>query len=229
VSERPVQGYDEDVPSVNDLLSRAYEPLLELADRVDEEEGWRPTSLPGWTVRDLLFHLASDAQRALVALATPAHGAADTDHVRYWEAWKPGTTGAHDGLRGTRIIASAWSSVRGPADLFADTARAVMVALDRADPSEVVRTQGRRMSVVSLARTLAVEAGVHHLDLGLPSHPDPLVLKEICHVVEELLGQPLPDGWDARRCALLGTGRVIPTDAERAALGVAADRLHVFC
>ena len=164
------------MPSVIDLLSRAYAPLLDLADGIDEEEGWRPTSLPGWTVRDLLFHLASDAQRALVALATPAHGAADTDHVGYWEPWQPGTAGAQDGLRGTRIMASAWSSVRGPAELFAESARAVLVALGRADLSEVVRTQGRRLTVESLARSLTVEAGIHHLDLGLPTHPDPLVL-----------------------------------------------------
>jgi hypothetical protein len=216
------------MPSVTDLLSRAYDPLLDLADRVDEDTGWQPTALPGWSVRDLLFHLAGDAQRALVALATPAHGAADTDHVTYWGEWQPGTQGARDGLRGTRIMASAWSSVRGPADLFADTARAVLVALERTDPTDVVRTQGRRLTVESLARTLTVESGVHHLDLGLPTHPDPLVLKEICHVVEGLLGQPLPEGWDARRCALLGTGRVLPTDAERAALGDAAHRLPLY-
>lgn len=54
------------------LLGAAYRPLLELADTVTDESGWRATRLPGWTVRDLLFHLAGDSQRALVAFGTPA-------------------------------------------------------------------------------------------------------------------------------------------------------------
>ena len=91
------------------LLTAAYAPLLALSDRLAatdtdtdtdtaESVGWTPTALPGWTVRDLVFHLAGDAQRALVALHTPAAGAVDTDAVSYWSHWAPGTDGA-TGLR----------------------------------------------------------------------------------------------------------------------------------
>jgi hypothetical protein len=65
------------------LLSAAYRPLLAFAETVDERQGWTATLLPGWCVRDLIFHLASDCQRALVALATPVDEPADTDAVSY--------------------------------------------------------------------------------------------------------------------------------------------------
>lgn len=211
-----------------DLLDEAYQPLIAFAARVEEAQGWRPTALPGWTVRDLLFHLATDAQRALVALATPSFGSADTDDATYWCAWRPGTDTADAGLRGTRIMASAWTSVRGPAGLFAETARAVLVQARRSALEDVVTTQGRRLTVESLLRTLAVEAVVHHLDLGLPAPPAASGLAEVRQLLDRLLGVPLPAGWDDTRCALVGTGRAALTPQERTDLGPAADRLPLF-
>lgn len=211
-----------------ELLAQAYAPLLALAEEVDDERGWQPTALPGWTVRDLLFHLASDAQRALVALATPAPGGPDCDEVSYWGAWSPGTEGAESGLRGTRIIASAWSSVRGPADLFVSTARAVLVQAGRADLAAVVATQGRQLTVCSLLRTLVVEAAVHHLDLGLGEPPSAVSLAEVRHVLDGLLGMPVPLAWDDVHYALVGTGRVALTPPEEQALGELTGRFPLF-
>ncbi len=85
-----------------DLLTDAYQPLLSFAAQVTEPQGWTPSLLPGWTVRDLLLHLAADCQRALVALATPSAEEVDTDEISYWSQWKPGTEGAQAALRGTR-------------------------------------------------------------------------------------------------------------------------------
>src|SRR3954451_7394295 len=147
-----------------DLVRVAYEPLIAFASDLDEATGWQPTQLPGWAVRDLIFHLLGDAQRALVALARPSRQPGDTDEVTYWRAWRPGTEGAQAGLRGVRIMASAWSSVRGPADLYVETAEAVLAVAGRADPADSIATQGRVMTVDALLRTLAIEAAVHHLD-----------------------------------------------------------------
>jgi hypothetical protein len=212
------------------LLAEAYAPLLLLAERVDEAQGWTPTGLPGWTVRDLLLHLASDCQRALVALATPVDGPADTDEVTYWSEWQPGTDAARAGLRGTRIMATAWTSVRGPADLYTETARAVLHVAESADPVAVVATQGRRLTVHALLHTLAVEAAVHHLDLEpvLPDPPSPLVLREVRRVLDGLLGEPAPADWDDIRYARTGTGRLPLDPHERAALGPRADRFPLF-
>ena len=213
-----------------ELLSTAYSPLIALADRVDEEAGWTPTHLPGWTTRDLLFHLASDCQRALVALGTPAQGAPDTDEVTYWSAWEPGTPGAENGLRGTRIMASAWTSVRGPAGLYAETARAVLVHAERADGDGVVTTQGHTLSVDALLHTLAVEAAVHQLDLTpvLPDPPAAAVLAQVRHVLEGLLGDALPETWDDATAARKGTGRLPLDDLDRQLLGESAARFPLF-
>jgi hypothetical protein len=212
------------------LLAAAYRPLIDLADAVDEQHGWAATRLPGWTVRDLLFHLASDGQRALVALATPSSDPVDTDEVSYWRDWQPGTEGADAGRRGTRIIASAWTSVRGPAGLYAETARAVLVQSSRLDPADVVLTQGHRLTVGSLLRTLVVEAGVHHLDLldAKPAPPADVVLAEVRHTLDGLLGVPAPASWDDIRYALVGTGREPLTTDERRELGDKVDRFPLF-
>jgi Mycothiol maleylpyruvate isomerase N-terminal domain len=213
-----------------DLLSQAYRPLLAFAARVDEQEGWLPSLLPGWCVRDLLFHLASDCQRALVAFATPSHEPIDTDEVSYWSEWKPGTLGAQNGLRGTRIMASAWTSVRGPADLYVETGNAVLTVAATMNASTTITTQGRVMTVDSLVRTLAVEAAVHHLDLEpvLPDPPAGSVLAEVRRVLDRLLGQDPALGWDDVRYARVGTGRLRLSPEERAALRDVADRFPLF-
>ena len=212
------------------LLRAAHAPLLDLADRIDEETGWRATRLPGWTVRDLLFHLAGDSQRALVALHTPADTPPDTDEVSYWSHWEPGTAGARDGLRGTRIQASAWSSVRGPAELYAETARAVLVAAETTHPDEVVKTQGHSLTAGSLLSTLAVEVAVHQLDLDpVLGPPSGEVIDEVGRVLDALLGRPRPAGIDPVRWARVGTGREQLTGSERDQLGPdLAARLPLF-
>lgn len=212
------------------LLRAAYAPLIEFAEALDEEQGWRPTQLPGWTVRDLIYHLACDAQRALVALATPADGPADTDEVSYWSEWQPGTAGADAGRRGIRIMASAWTSVRGPAGLHAETARAVLTAAARADLDQVVRTQGRQLRVRALLHTLAVEAAVHHLDLDpvIAGPPAADVLAAVRDVLDGLLGTRLPVDWTDARYARAGTGREPLTGDDRTRLGPLADRFPLF-
>lgn len=216
------------------LLTAAYRPLIALTDDLaesgDEARGWQATRLPGWTVRDVVFHLASDCQRALVALHTPVDGPTDTDEISYWSHWQPGTEGAQAGLRGTRIIASAWSSVRAPAALHVETARAVLRAAAEADVDRPVATQGYRLTVGSLLHTLAVEATVHHLDLGtvVDDEPSPEGLAAVRHVLDGLLRAPVPAEWDDRRYAELGTGRAALTSDEREELGPLTDRFPLF-
>lgn len=211
-------------------LEAAYRPLLGLADEVDDEEGWGATRLPGWTVRDLLFHLAADAQRALVAFGTPADGPADADAVTYWSAWQPNSDPTRSSLRATRTIASVWTSVREPADLFAETARAVLRVFASADPATVVCTQGRRLSADALLRTLTVEAAVHHLDLDvvLRTPPAAEALVEVRRVVDGLAGGPVLADWDPVRIALVATGRSPLSQQERLELGERADRFPLF-
>lgn len=213
-----------------DLLVDAYRPIVDLATHVDESQGWTPSLLPGWTVRDLLLHLAFDCQRALVALATPSDQPPDTDEVSYWSDWVPGTENAQALLRGTRIMASAWTSVRGPAELFIETAHAVMTVAARTDPEAVVTTQGRNLTVDSLLGTLTVEAAVHHLDLEpvLPEPPAAHVLAEVRHTLDRLLGSKVDVQWSEVRYIRVGTGRATMDTRERATLGPLAHRFPLF-
>ncbi len=212
------------------LLRAAYAPLIDFAREVDEQVGWTPTELPGWCVRDLIFHLAMDAQRALVALASPSSADRDTDEVSYWRAWQPGTEAAQAGLRGIRVAASAWASVRGPADLFAETASAVLATAGRTDLAATVSTQGHTMTTDGLLRTLVVEATIHHLDFGpaLPVAPATGPLEEVRRVLDALLGQPVPATWADDRYARIATGRLALSPQERRQLGQLADRFPLF-
>ncbi len=213
-----------------DLLVDAYRPIVDLATHLDESTGWTPTLLPGWTVRDLILHLAFDCQRALVALATPADQPPDTNEVSYWSDWVPGTDNAQALLRGTRIMASAWTSVRGPADLFLETACAVMVVAAKTSPESVVTTQSRNLTVDSLLRTLAVEAAVHQLDLEpvLPEPPATEVLAEVRRTLDGLLGSDIDLEWTDVRYVRVGTGRAALDTEERAMLGPLARRFPLF-
>lgn len=208
------------------VLDASYGALLGVVAALDDDIGWRATRCAGWTVRDLVHHLLTDAQRGLVALHTPASGAADVDAVSYWAAWQPDTPGADAGRRGTRIMASAWSSVEPIAGLYAETATAVLVAGATRSGGELVATQGHVLTVDDLFRTLAVEATVHQLDLRL-GKPSEAGLTETRRVLDGLLGWPAPIA-DANRYALISTGRERLTDEEADMFGAAAERLPLF-
>ena len=85
------------------------------------------------------------------------------------------------------VSASAWTSVRGPADLFVETATAVLTAARRSTDEEVVTTQGRHLTAAPAAHAVPVEAAVHQLDLdrepALPDPPEDGVLAEVRHVL----------------------------------------------
>ena len=214
-----------------ELLGSVYGDLSALVADLRPEEGWQPSGCAGWSVLDLTQHLLDDARRGLVALATPADGPATTDAVAYWRSWQPSPEDDDSTAWRTRVRASVTGGLPGLAPLYAETAAAVVVAAGRADPGGLVATQGWVVRVDDLLSTLAVEAAVHHLDLvahlDRPG-PPPGALAEVRRVLEELLGRPLPAGWDDATAARRGTGREPLADADRAALGDAADRFPLF-
>ena len=69
------------------VLDASYQALLRVVSTLDDATGWRNTRCAGWTVRDLIHHLLADAQRALVALHTPASGPPDVNAISYWKPW----------------------------------------------------------------------------------------------------------------------------------------------
>jgi hypothetical protein len=219
------------VPDPQSLLARAYCDLSAVLSSLTAEEGWEPTGCAGWTPVDLGFHLLGDARRALVALATPADGPADTTAVGYWTAWRPPAPGDEQELWSTRIAAGVHGGLPGIAGRYAETSAAVVVAATRVAPADLVATQGRVLTVADLLSTLTVEAAVHHLDLVLRlDRPGPAAepLAEVRRVLEGLFGRSLPAGWDDVTAARRSTGREPMTAADRAELGPGAAAFPLF-
>jgi len=206
------------------VLESTYSALLDALTKTVPDQAYQPTRCRGWGRVDLLHHLLSDAQRALVALHTPDGGVVDTDEVSYWRSFPAGGDGDAE-LRHTRSMASLWS-FPVLVQRYTETAHAVLVASHQRPGGDRVSTQGHTLTVHALRSTLAVEATVHHLDLGL-AHPSPLGLAEVRRVLDGLLGHPAAITDDVRY-ALVGTGREPLTAAEREQLGPAAERIPLF-
>ena len=211
-------------------LRVAYGDLAGLAESLSERDSWCATGCPGWAVRDVVFHLLGDAQRALVSLLTPSDGPADRTAVTYWID----SPGQHDpdsrGLRATRTMASAWG-LPYLVETYVLTGAAVLTLAGRVPPDTLVATQGHVLTARDLVATFAVEAAVHHLDLVVEldrpgPRAEPLAL--VRRTLDGLLGRPVPVAWDDRTWALAGTGRRPLDAAERQAFGADADRLPLL-
>jgi Mycothiol maleylpyruvate isomerase N-terminal domain len=214
------------------LVRTTYDGLRNVLSRVDDETSWTATGCLGWSVRDLTHHLVLDAQRALVALHTPAGRAADTDAVGYWSGWGADPVADANGRRFVRVTASMfreWEQLRA---LHEETAQAVVHAASLSDPDHVVATQGHALRTDDLLQTLAVEAAVHHVDLvtQLSDERGPAegAVAEVRRVLEGLAGEPFPAEWPDEKVLLVGTGRAPLTREETLRLGPLAHRLPLF-
>ena len=210
--------------SLPGLLIQLYAAEADaLHDRPEADFG-RPTRTE-WTVRELLFHQLLDAQRTLVALASPAapEEEPDVDSVTYWQPFFPDSDWNAPHAEFVRVAASAYPSGAVLLDHFTTTIRAAGRAVAAADPGSRVRTQGHVITVTDLASTLVVEATTHLLDLtvDLPGVPQPpaAALAEARRVLEGLNRGPLPDCWGDVEAVLKGTGRTPLTGDELDELG----------
>jgi len=227
-----------DHAAVLDALETGYGGVTEVVTGLGEADLMRPTGCAGWAVTDVLFHQLLDAQRALVAFATPVTEPPDRDDITYWaefapepgEAGAPARAGAAAHARFVRVAASAYPPGT-LARVWSETSAAACRAA-RACQAAGVATQGHVLRPADFTATLAVETAVHYLDLtvDLPSAPppDPVSLALVRRVLEGLLGGPLPASWGDASAAVKGTGRVLLTDEDRAVLGPLADRVPLF-
>ncbi|WEO93594.1 maleylpyruvate isomerase N-terminal domain-containing protein [Streptomyces sp. FXJ1.172] len=213
-------------------LRAAYGAASEVVAGLGDEESWLPSGCTGWAVRDLVFHCLGDAQRGLVALHTPSPKRVDRDAVTYWQDWRPNPVGAANGRRWARVNGSMFLDFGQLRGLYLETLAAAGHAAEAADPARRVATQGHVLTAGDLLTTLAVEATVHHLDLtvALPHAPGPASegLAAVRATLDGLLGRPALPQWSDAHYARVGTGRSPLTEAERAALGPAADRFPLF-
>ncbi len=213
-----------------DALRGAYGDLAALAVALDEQGSWRPTGCTGWCVRDIVHHLLGDAQRALVALATPAAGRADRTSATYWTD-SPGAPDEDSrGIRATRTMASQWS-LRYLTATYAETASAVITLAERAAPNDLIATQGHVLTVDDLLATLVVEATIHHLDITVDVDapgPGRKPVEVTLSTLTRLLGRATPDTWSSYEWMRSATGRGEITSEQRRYLGDDVDRLPLL-
>ena len=197
-----------------EALRTAYRGLTAVVTAVSDEDWARPTRCAGWSVGDLVFHVLADARRALVALATPATGPADRSFVTYWRDYPSGPRDE----RQTAATRAAARALGRPAlrELWTTTAPAAVRAAAAAPPDGHVATQGHVLAVPDFLLTLATEAAVHHLDLGI-GIPGPAALAAAVATVDGLAGGRRDTGRDEVSYLLKATGRLDLTAAERAA------------
>jgi len=220
-------------------LDLAYRGITAVVEPLDEAGFFRPTRCAGWAICDLLVHVRMDAERALIAFATPSPSPADLDAVTYWGTWaddfKSDLAAAH--ARHIRVVASAYARPAGLVMHWRDIAEAAVRAAAAAPADGYVATQGHVLAVPDFVRTLVVEAAIHHLDLTaeLPDAPRPAAacLRVVRETLTTLAGESAAKalggtGWDDATLALKTTGRLELTEPERAQLGSLAERLPLF-
>jgi hypothetical protein len=213
-------------------LEAAYGGFDRVLEGLNERDFLRPTLCSAWVASDVVFHHLLDAQRALIAFATPSKERPDVDYVTYWRPWSAADEGALAHARFVRVAASAYAS---PAQLVAhhrDTAAAALRAAAAAGGRGRVATQGHTLALSDFLATLAVEAAVHHLDLvafldDAPT-PDPAALVLVRRTLEGLAGGRLDTQWDDISYALKGTGRAPLNDDDRERLGAVAGAFPLF-
>lgn len=207
-------------------LATAYSGITAIVGELDDHGLLLPSGCRGWTLCDLLLHVNLDAQRALVAFATPGEGPPDVDSVSYWRAF-PGVGDADAAIahaQWVRRMASAYQRPTGIVRQWSETSAAAVRAATGADPGGRVATQDHVLTVPDFVATLVTEAVIHHLDLiaHLPGAPGPAPQPTAVAVATVRgLAAPhaLPPHWGAREILLKCTGRADLDVADRRALG----------
>lgn len=214
-------------------LGRAYGRLTETVQGLSDADFQRETRCTGMPVGPLLVHLLYDAERALIAFASPAVAEPDRDFVTYWHDFPPNPDGD------TSFVQGVAASYRKPG-LLVQHWREVSEAAVRAAAAGLatkgrrVETQGHVLRATDLVATLVLEATVHHLDLtvGLPDapEPDPEALQVTARTLDGLFGPEAWDviGWDTTTYVLKATGRLPLDEDDVDMLGPHADRLPLL-
>jgi hypothetical protein len=202
-----------DYATAIDGFEQAYGGIDRLVAALSRADLLAPTRCRGWLVADVLFHELTDAQRALIALATPVAGPPDVDYATYWRAFAADQDDPFPGIWSIRRAAAAYRDGAGAMVIWSETSPAAVRAAAAADPDGHVATQGHVIAVPDFLVTLATEAVIHHLDmtLDLADAPGPHAgALALAATTLDALGGPdarrSPE-WTVEEYVLAATGR----------------------
>ncbi|MEV0698377.1 maleylpyruvate isomerase N-terminal domain-containing protein [Saccharopolyspora sp. NPDC050389] len=212
-----------------DLFSRSWAALRTAVAELSDEDFEKPSGCAGWLVRDLVCHLVIDAQDVLITLVTPAEAEPTRDSVTYWAVSNTPPTG-DDPLDALIVrLAAAYEEPGLLKFHLDDIGSAAGRAAELADPTLRVSTQDMVLTAGDYLSAYVLEWTLHHLDLiaHLPDAAEPPAegLARTREIVEKIAGTAFPASFSDKDALLIGTGRRVPTDAERAELGELAAKL----
>ncbi|SDM72983.1 maleylpyruvate isomerase N-terminal domain-containing protein [Allokutzneria albata] len=211
-----------------DLFSRCWTALRTAVAALPDEDFERPSGCSGWLVRDLVCHLVIDAQDVLITLVTPVSAEPTRDAVTYWDIVDPPT--GDDPLDALIVrLAAAYGDPVLLKFHLDDLGSAAGRAAGLADPRVRVSTQGKVLTVGDYLSAYVLEWTLHHLDLiaHLPNAAEPPAegLSRSRAMLEAIAGASFPTSLSDRDALLIGTGRRLPTGAEKSELGALAAKL----
>ncbi len=211
--------------TIFDDLAAEQERLAEILSGLDEAQWMSPSGAQGWTIADVVLHLAQ-SEEGVQATAT---------HQRP----RAGLGAVAGGTMDERAAEAVRAERAAPAEVFARWQRArqaALAAVRAADPDQPLQWVTGPVKPATLATTRLAEHWAHGLDITGPlgiKFPDTERLRHVAWLAHRTLpyalsvvGQPpvtvrcevtAPDGSD--------TWRFGPADAESTITGTAGD----FC
>jgi len=212
-----------------ELFSRSWSALRAAVAGLADEDFARPSGCTGWLVRDLVCHLVIDAQDVLITLVTPAESEPTRDAVTYWDVAGTPPTG-DDPLDALIVrLAAAYGEPWLLKFHLDDVGSAAGRAAELADPSVRVSTRGEVLTTRDYLSAYVLEWTLHHLDLTahLPDAAEPPAdgLAQSREMLEKIAGAAFPASFSDKDALLVGTGRRVPSDAEKAELGELVTKL----
>jgi uncharacterized protein (TIGR03083 family) len=223
-------------------LAAQLDDEIALVGVLSEEDFSRPTRCPGWSVAELVAHCEGMLLRLAGENARPVDGEAEIDRVGYYRYDPDGPRDGEDpGKTFSEVIRDrVIDEVGGRSgdQLRTSLQHAVGGALQgvREIPAErVIKRSGHpRITFSEFVATRNLEFGVHTMDIahavGRPERVRPEAATIITGILDQLLGEPVPDSlrWDATAYILTGTGRRALEADERAKLGAFAAKFPLL-
>jgi uncharacterized protein (TIGR03084 family) len=212
--------------TVFDDLGAEQSRLDDILARLDEAQWLAPSGADGWTVADVVLHLAQ-SEEAVQATMTGGD-------------IRSGLAAVHGNTMDERADAAVRAERAAPAEVFDRWRRArlgALAALTAGDPDQPVTWVTGPIKPATLATTRLAEHWAHGLDITGPlgvSFPDTDRLKHIAWLAHRTLPYALAGAGEspavAVRCELTDPAgsevwRFGPTDAESAIAGPAGE----FC
>ena len=176
-----------------------------------------------------MCHLIIDAQDVLITLVTPTESEPTRDAATYWDVGRTAPTG-EDPLDALIVrLAAAYEQPRLLKFHLDDVGAAAGRAAELVDPNLRVSTRDEVLTAGDYLSAYVLEWTLHHLDLiaHLPGAAGPPAagLARSRQMLETIAAAAFPASFADRETLLVGTGRRVPTSAEKAELGALAAKL----